>query len=303
MDNLFHTPMNTPTESPFSLQNDSAYQQWRSEKLAHYPKSIQDLIVPIADPFDISNKEANQLLDLIQRCNMAIYSIGHLPENPADKEMINSIGQHFGLTHLDNNLYADEDAISSLTVTANKADKGYIPYTNRPIAWHTDGYYNSGSRQIRAMLLHCVRPSQQGGSNNLLDHEIAYILLRDLNPDYIAALSGEHAMSIPANIADGREIRPAVSGPVFSLDQQGNLHMRYTARTRSIEWLDDPQVQQAKQALEHILKTPSAYHFQGTLQAGQGLLCNNVLHTRSKFEADSDRLLFRARYFDRIRAA
>ena len=292
--------MNTPTDSPFSLQNDFAYQQWRSEKLAQHPKSIEDLIVPIADPFDITQEEANQLVDRIKRCNMAIYSIGHLPENPADKEMINSIGNRFGLTHLDNNLYADEDAISSLTVTASKADKGYIPYTNRPIAWHTDGYYNTGNRQIRAMLLHCVRPAQQGGENALLDHEIAYILLRDLNPEHIAALSLENVMSIPANIADGKEIRPAVSGPVFSLDPEGNLHMRYTARTRSIEWLDDPQVQAAKDALEDILKTPSAYHLHGKLQAGQGLLCNNVLHTRSKFEADSNRLLFRARYFDRI---
>ena len=292
--------MNIATDSPFSLDNDFAYQHWRSEKLAQHPTDIEDLIVPITDPFDISTEEANQLAERIKRCNMAIYSIGQLPDNPADKDMINSIGNRFGLTHLDNNLYADEDAISSLTVTASKAGKGYIPYTNRPIAWHTDGYYNSGNRQIRAMLLHCVRPAQQGGQNELLDHEIAYILLRDLNPEYIAALSLKNAMSIPANIADGKEIRPAVSGPVFSLDPEGNLHMRYTARTRSIEWLDDPQVQAAKTALEDILKTPSAYHLHGKLQAGQGLLCNNVLHTRSKFEADSDRLLFRARYFDRI---
>ncbi len=292
--------MNIATDSPFSLDNDFAYQHWRSEKLAQHPTDIEDLIVPITDPFDISTEEANQLAERIKRCNMAIYSIGQLPDNPADKDMINSIGNRFGLTHLDNNLYADEDAISSLTVTASKADKGYIPYTNRPIAWHTDGYYNSGNQQIRAMLLHCVRPAKEGGQNQLLDHEIAYILLRDLNPEYIAALSVENAMSIPANIADGQEIRPAVSGPVFSLDPEGNLHMRYTARTRSIEWLDDPQVQAAKTALEDILKTPSAYHLHGKLQAGQGLLCNNVLHTRSKFEADSDRLLFRARYFDRI---
>ena len=87
---------------------------------------------------------------------------------------------------------------------------------------------------------------------------------------------------------------------MFSLDQDGNLHMRYTARTRSIEWLDDPTVLEARDALEVILKNPSPYHFEGTLQAGQGLLCNNVLHTRSRFEENSNRLLYRGRYFDRI---
>jgi alpha-ketoglutarate-dependent taurine dioxygenase len=289
-----------PPESPFALDNDAGYKQWREQKIARHPESIEEIIVPINDPFNLSADESSALLDRIDRCNMAIYSIRQTAGDPADKTILYRIGRHFGLQHLDSNLYADEDAISSLEITQNEGQKAYIPYTNKPIAWHTDGYYNTGSQQIRAMLLHCVRPARQGGSNQLLDHEMAYLLLRDLDPDYIAALSLENAMSIPANESDGQEIRAAVSGPVFSLDPDGNLHMRYTARTRSIEWLDDPRVLEARDALQEILNNPSPYHFQGTLQAGQGLLCNNVLHTRSRFEENSNRLLYRGRYFDRI---
>jgi hypothetical protein len=47
------------------------------------------------------------------------------------------------------------------------------------------------------------------------------------------------AMTIPARTDEDGVARPAQSGPVFSVDVQGALHMRYTARTRSIAWKDD----------------------------------------------------------------
>ncbi len=286
--------------SPFNLDNTSAYLSWRTDKLAGYPAVIDEVIVEISNPFALKQNEKQQLLDCIRRCNLAIYRITGDNMDVTEKNIPAEIGRQFGLTSLDNNLHADEDAISSLQVSEEPGKKGYIPYTSRPIAWHTDGYYNSGSRQIRAMLLHCARPAEEGGSNRMLDHEIAYIMLRDRNPDFIRALSRNDAMSIPENIHNGKKIRNAISGPVFSLDAADNLHMRYTARTRSIEWSQDEAVQQAKAALEDILKNHSPYHFEATLQAGDGLLCNNVLHTRSKFNDDSRRLLYRGRYFDRI---
>jgi alpha-ketoglutarate-dependent taurine dioxygenase len=65
--------------------------------------------------------------------------------------------------------------------------KEFIPYTDKPIRWHTDGYYNIPERTVRGMVLHCVQSAASGGENQLLDHEIAYILLRDENPDFIRA--------------------------------------------------------------------------------------------------------------------
>ncbi len=289
-----------PDNSPFNPANEPAYLHWRTNKLANHPVALEELLVEINDPFHVTDQEKQQVQKRISQCNMAIYQIEPHSDHSLDKSFLDQLGKQFGLSHLDNNLYADEDAISSLKVTAAKAGKGYIPYTNRPIAWHTDGYYNTGKTQVRAMLLHCVQPSAEGGSNQLLDHEMAYLMLRDKSTAYIEALSQPEAMSIPANTQDGKIIRDAVSGPVFSVDTRGYLHMRYTARTRSIEWLDEPLVLEAKEALQQILKTPSPYHFEGKLEAGQGLICNNVLHTRTAFEEGSDRLLYRARYFDRI---
>jgi hypothetical protein len=107
-------------------------------------------------------------------------------------------------------------------------------------------------------------------------------------------------MTIPANTGEGMEPRPAQSGPVFSEDG-GALHMRYTARTRSIEWRADEATRAARERLNAILESASPYVFTLRLEGGQGLVCNNVLHDRSAFaDGSPGRLVYRARYLDRI---
>ena len=79
--------------------------------------------------------------------------------------------------------------------------------------------------------------------------------------------------------------------------------MRYTARTRSIEWKQDAVTQEAVQFLEGLLSEDTDHILKYRLQPGQGVICNNVLHNRSGFIDDSDskqRLFYRARYYDRI---
>jgi hypothetical protein len=291
--------MQTPTDSPFHPDNASAFKRWKDEKLKNYPNNINDLIVEISDPRRLSESERKQLLSLCQKSNMAIWA--GLSGHDADKAIIRTLGRKFGLEHLDHNMCADNDAITSLTVQSDALRQGYIPYSNRPIAWHTDGYYNRLDRQIHGLLLHCVYPAAEGGENELLDHEIVYLRLRDENPDYIRALMHPQAMTIPANEVAGEALRPARTGPVFAVYPDGHLHMRYTNRSRSIEWFNDPLLQEAVASLKEILNNPSPWHFKGKLEAGQGLLCNNVLHTRSAFrDGNHPRLLYRARYFDRI---
>jgi alpha-ketoglutarate-dependent taurine dioxygenase len=206
-----------------------------------------------------------------------------------------------GLARLHANPLADEDGISSLEVATEKSARGYIPYSNRRLLWHTDGYYNPPAQRIRAFVLHCVRPAAAGGENRVLDPEIAYLLLRDADPQYVRALSAPDALTIPANEEDGATMRPAQTGPVFSTDG-GALHMRYTARTRSIEWRPDEATRAAVQYLKQILDSDSPYVFTLRLAAGQGLVCNNVLHDRSAFtDAPGEgRLVYRARYVDRV---
>ncbi len=285
--------------NPFDLDDDDTYRRWRDDKLEHHPSSLDELVVEVKDPRRLSDTEAEALARCIRRANMAIYA-GRTGDEE-DKDIVRALGRRFGLERLDHNMCADDDAISSLEQADTEPRTGYIPYTNRPIAWHTDGYYNELDRQIFGLLLHCVRPAAEGGMNQLMDHEIAYIRLRDENPDYIRALQHPEAMCIPPNVVDGKELRGWRCGPVFMTTPDGSLHMRYTHRKRNIRWRDDPLTREAVAFLGTLLTPDDPFVFQGTLQSGQGLICNNVLHTRTGFEENSRRLLYRGRYFDRIR--
>jgi hypothetical protein len=149
-----------------------------------------------------------------------------------------------------------------------------------------------------------VQPAPSGGENALLDHEIAYLLLRDEDPEYIRALMSEDVMTIPPRTDENGIARAEQPGPVFSVDAKGFLHMRYTARTISIEWRSDAATQAAVAALSRILAAPTPWTLHGRLEPGMGLVCNNVLHDRSGFVdgPQHHRLLYRARYHERIAA-
>ena len=282
------------------LDNElQAYPRWREQKLARYPRRAEDLVVEVRDPRALSDSEAAQIRRVCAAANMAVYASPLA--GVADKDIARRLGARLGLERLQANPLADEDGISSLEVAAEKSGRGYIPYSNRRLLWHTDGYYNPPGSRIRAFILHCVRPATAGGENRVLDPEIAYLLLRDADPRYAAALSAPDAMTIPANEEDPAAQRAAQTGPVFSFED-GALHMRYTARTRSIEWRPDEVTQAAVRHLKQILDSDSPYVFRLRLQGGQGLVCNNVLHDRSEFtdSPDAGRLVYRARYADRI---
>lgn len=292
--------------SPFSLlpEAEPAYQQWRSWKLSVYPKTASDLLVSIKTPFDLSEKERNELSELFIHANMAIYTI-NIRSDFTDKKIVQKIGQDFGLNRLDDNLGADNDSITSLQVVEGGRKQGYIPYSNLKLSWHTDGYYNLPHQQIRGVILHCANNAAEGGENALLDHEMMYIHLRDQNPAYISALMKPDVLTIPPNIENGVEIRGAQIGPVFSVDENTNtLHMRYSARKRNIIWTDDEITTKAVTAIDDFLASDSPWIFRHRLEPGQGLICNNVLHNRTSFKNDetngAERLIYRGRYYDRL---
>ena len=305
---------------PFDLANTAAYSAWRHWKLAHAPRSAADLLVEVAHPGRLTPSERDALLLRVARCGMALYASPRTDENP---DLPRQLGEQLGLCRLDANWLAEEDGISRIEVASagagpeaeaapSRSDRGegrggFIPYTNRAIRWHTDGYYHPAQRRIRGMVLHAVRPAARGGENALLDHELAYLLLRDQSPEHIAALMQPDAMTIPARLDESGVARPAQSGPVFSVDPvDGRLHMRYTARTRSIEWKADDATRAAVASLEGLLADPATVGcVRATLAPGMGLVCQNVLHDRSGFDDDpaQPRLLYRARYLDRVACA
>lgn len=291
-----------PAGGPFALGDADSYRRWRDAKLASYPARAEDLIVEVRNPADLNAAEEAEIRRLCRVANMAIYA--GRGTDPLDRELPRRLGERFGLTHLDSNPLSDDDGITSLQVVADKGEKGYIPYTNRRLLWHTDGYYNPPGKRIRAFILHCARPAVEGGENALLDPEIVYILLREADPEYIRALMAPDAMTVPANTDETVQVRGAQSGPVYAVDECGNLHMRYTARTRSIVWKNDVATQAARRFLENLLEGDCPYIFRHRLRSGEGLIANNVLHNRTAFrdaaEESRARLIYRARYYDRI---
>lgn len=285
--------------SPFDLANNAGYLRWRTEKLNRYPTTVSSLIVEIADPHKLSSQEKTALLGVLRKTNAVIYRVTGAT---VYKDGIRQLGVQLGLTHLDANICADEDSITSLQVVHEGRHRGYIPYTDKPLSWHTDGYYNPLDRQVHAIVMHCVIPAAEGGENTLLDHEILYLLLRDEDPALISALMHPQAMSIPPNVEGNEEIRGETIGPVFSIMPDGHLHMRYSARTRNITWRDDAVTKRAVIRINEILASNSPYLFHYKLQANEGVISNNVLHNRSGFQdaSEAKRLLYRARYYDRV---
>lgn len=283
----------------FSLSDPSSYGRWRDARLGLAPKSVGDLVVEVGDIAALTAVEHAAMMERIRRSNMAVYAVS--PKGGRDDKLaLKALGLQFGLASIDSNHLADDDGVTPLAVHREGVRARYIPYTERSITWHTDGYYNTPERTVRALLLHCARPAAEGGANRLMDHEILYILLRDEDPELIRVLMEPDALTIPGNDEEGMQ-RPATVGPVFSVDATGQLHMRYTARTRNAVW--SPQAQPAAAAIKRLLEAPSPYIFEHQLQSGQGLVSNNPLHTREPFTDDParPRLLYRARYHDRIK--
>jgi hypothetical protein len=293
------------SSNPFDLADVPAYRAWRERKLDGAPRRIEDIVVELDDPRRLAPRERQRLLELNARCNMAVY-VGKTGCDP-DKDIPRLLGEQLGLKTLDGHWLTDNDGISPLSVIGAEQRgerKEFIPYTDKPIRWHTDGYYNAPERTIRGLMLHCVQSAATGGENQLLDHEIAYILLRDEHPELIRALAAPDAMTIPPRMDENGVARAAQPGPVFSVNADGTLHMRYTARTVSIAWREDAATRAAVAALERILATPTPWTLHGRLEPGMGLVCNNVLHDRSGFTetAEKRRLLYRARYYERVAA-
>jgi alpha-ketoglutarate-dependent taurine dioxygenase len=285
---------------PYLLKETHAYEAWREQKLNCYPKQVDELIIDLNNPIKLADKEIQAITSACAKTNIVFYRCSS--DISIDKRSVLAIAKQIGLHQLDPNICADEDKISAIQCTEDSSSY-YIPYTNKALNWHTDGYYNPEAQRIRAFLMHCIRKAKSGGKNSYLDPEIAYIYLRDENPAFIAALMDETVMTIPANEIEGKKIRAAQSGPVFYIDKDANLCMRYTARQRNVEWKKDKTVQSALACLQEILND-NPYIFVHQLQPGEGVICNNVLHNRSAFEdyieGNKKRLLYRGRSYNRV---
>lgn len=298
--NAVLVPRFTAPTSVFDLADRAAWLRWRDAKLAARPRGAADLVVEVRDPRHLSQPERAAIVDRCRRTNMAIYASRPGDERP---DLALAVACQLGMRTLDANPFAGEDGVARIARDARKAKAGYIPYTSRRMRWHTDGYYNAPSHPVRSMILHCVRPAECREDTALLDPELAWLMLREAGEPFVRALMHPEALTIPER-TDRREVaRSAVAGPVFSVDApDGDLLMRYTARRRSVQWRCDAATSEATARLLALMDHDATSVIRTRLEAGMGLVCNNVLHERGAFEDSpaSPRLLLRARFRERI---
>jgi alpha-ketoglutarate-dependent taurine dioxygenase len=286
--------------SPFRLQNEGEYQAWRARKLALRQRTPPGRIFAL----DTHGFVPQALLEAVRLQVEAYNFVVFESPRELDKAEFLALNRQFGLCRLDHNEGADEDSVTSLRVVEESDERAqYIPYTNRALSWHTDGYYNPAHSRINAFSLYCVHQAGRGGGNYLFDHELMYMLVRDRAPGLLEALMADDLMRIPANIQGNRVVRAEETGPVFSLQADGcRLHMRYTSRPRNIVWKADKRSEQALNLVREILVDGRA-SIELRLQGGQGIVCNNILHGRQAFHeppGEPARLVYRARYYDHI---
>lgn len=294
---------------PLSTSSSADFDIWARHKLSLYsPEAKQRLLQPLEIEVEqgFNNAQLITLRQRVQDYNLAIYQIAE--NSKIEPESINAMAGQLGLEALDANLCANDDLISVITDTShdspgNDQRRRYIPYSNKSLNWHTDGYYNPYHQRVRAVWLHCQQAASRGGENSFIDPGIVYILLRQENPSFIEALSHPEVMRIPANIENDKSIRDETASSVFQVSQDfSQLEMRFSQRKRHIIWRDDFLIREALAFMNELLEQASIWRIDYRLEAGQGVISNNTLHRRNAYEDDegSQRVYIRARYYNRI---
>ena len=264
--------------------------KWAEEKERNIPHNIDGILVNIHDINNVKISEIAKIKETINKCNSCIYSSKiALKSNTNLLKFVQSVGMR---TYDRNNIESNE--ISTITPLENNKIN-YIPYTDKSLNWHTDGYYDKKS--IFSWLLHCVHPATHGGENYLLDHELA---LREyvLRHDDINNLMSEDALTIPESKDTSRS---EISTYIFSIkNQYKKLHMRFSMRKDNIG--TSPKAGDAVTKLKQTIENDCAkYSLTYKLQKNEGIITNNILHGRKAFKDDKvKRKLLRIRSYERL---
>lgn len=272
---------------------------WAFKQIANKSKHK---IMLLNSPLLISPSELKIIASELKKNNFVVYEFSD--EDSNFESIVQPYSEQFGLKAIDHHLCVSEDKITKIFDDSNSSNSFYIPYTNKPINWHTDGYYNLQQQKVFSFILHCSRPAYEGGVNSLLDQDLVFIHLMESNPLYIDALMQADVMTIPENRKDGILIRPETSTAIFEvLNNSHDILMRYSLRKKNIRFKQDAMTQEALACMDEFINSDLAPSISIKLKAGQGVLCNNVLHKRTAFKdkAGSERLYYRARYYNRIK--
>ena len=264
--------------------------RWAEEKEKNIPRNINGILVNIHDINNVKTSEITKIKETINKYNSCIYSSKiALKSNTDLLKFVELVGMR---TYDCNNI--ESSKITTITPLENNKIN-YIPYTDKSLNWHTDGYYDKKS--IFSWLLHCVNPATQGGENYLLDHELALREYVFSNDDIDDLMAGD-ALTIPESKDTSRS---EISTYVFSFkNQYKKLHMRFSMRKDNIG--TSPKASVAVTKLKKIIENDCAkYSLTYKLQKNEGIITNNILHGRKAFKDDMvKRRLLRIRSYERL---
>ena len=267
------------------------FKQWASEKEDNIPSNINDLKIDLHDINHISLKEISIIKDKIKRFNCCIYK-SHV-DLLTQADLLNFAKSIGTKTYYDNNIHSNP--VSSIMPLEPEKTVNYIPYTNKQLNWHTDGYYDE--KPIFSWLLHFEEPAFSGGENYLLDHELAireYILKHD-NLDQ---LTRPDSFIIPSNADAGRN---ETKGYICDMNNKyKKFHMKFSMRQKNIELNERSKT--AFIRMKKIIKEDcKKYCITYKLSKNEGIVSNNILHGRNSFEDGKVmRKLYRIRSYERI---
>ena len=265
--------------------------EWSAKKDLNIPSNINDLKVSISDINHVSKAEISQIKQKLTKFNCCIYASG---TDLDDNSKIMRFAQSLGMRTFDSH-NIDDSAISTISANKDENNMRYIPYTNKGLNWHTDGYYDS--KPIFSWLLHCIEPALSGGENFLLDHELAireYIL----KYDDIIYLTNNETFSIPTDEVAKREI---TSNYVCDMNNEyKKLHMNFSMRKENI--IVNKNSESAMSKLIKIIKEDcKKYHLTYKLSKSEGIVSNNILHGRNAFkDGQVMRKILRIRSHERL---
>ena len=270
------------------------YKRWKEKKLESFTKNLDDLTVQINSPNAISKHEKFRVINLLTNHNIVFFHIDKIVNT--DKLSIKNFADQIGLGNYELDSQSDNDGLTEIKDIQDK-DKlsEYVPYTNKELNWHTDGYYTDQNNSVLAWMLFCKVAAENGGTNKYLDHEIAYILFNDKS-DKLKDLMKHDVCCIPTNILTNRK---EVYNPVFMFRDE-KLQMKFTMREKNIIW--NKKSVQAINILKSIIMESSDYHIIKKLEPGTGVVTNNVIHMRTAFtnSKNKNRLLYRLRSKKRV---
>ena len=274
----------------FLSSKSSKFLKWATQKENNIPKNINEISVEIKDINRTTKNEISKIRSTLDRFNTCLYrSNRDLESNSCLLDFAKAVGMK---TFDCNNIEASEIS----TISSIKSEKiQYIPYTNKALNWHTDGYYDK--KPLFSWLLHCINPADDGGENYLLDHELA---MREyvLSYDDIEVLMNKRAITIPESQGSNRS---ELSTYIFSFDNDyEKLHMRFSMRKENIKMSDNTFTAMSK-LTDVIENNCSKYSINYKLSKNEGILSNNILHGRNSFKDDKvQRKLLRIRSYERL---